>query len=112
MIHDFLLIIAVLVLNDIRIWAAGRLYMWHRVRQTRKSVEAERLQSQREQDERIARVRRVIGVDGGIPFPDRFRGPLVIEAENDHQGLQALQELMANFRSIKKPILTTCGGDQ
>jgi|GEM_PF-5991884 hypothetical protein len=103
MIRDLLLIAASVAARDLWVYSAGRIYMWHRVRVTRKRVEAERLQMQRERDERAARIA------PAKTYSDTLRKyPFEIAVENNHQFILATREIVCMLRAQDKRRFFTC----
>jgi hypothetical protein len=94
-----LLVFAGMILRDLQVWAIAKFFCWRKRRQTQDQAQAERLQRQKEADDRAARIASQNTARTNALVRRVRAYPFVIEPANEHQVVLAFREITCALRS-------------
>jgi hypothetical protein len=94
-----LLVFAGMILRDLQVWAIAKFFCWLKRRQTQRQGQAERLQRQKEADDRAARIASRNTAETNALVRRVRTSPFVIEPINENQVVLAFREITCALRS-------------
>jgi hypothetical protein len=105
------------LLRDVQVWVAAKVFCWRKRRQTQREVarnrELRQLAAEFAANERAREARRkqarIEMLKTTMPYPNLFKGPLVINAGCDRDLVQIINAAHANFLALGKTVVNADG---